>query len=288
MKNKSAGRRVLLGIFMIAGVVLFTALVFYIGSRQHIFGSRKEVVTMFKNVSGLVEGNMVRFSGVNVGTIKKIEIVSDSLVAVTLHIDKDVARFIKIDSEASIHNDGLIGTKFLSISAGSPYAQVISDGDTISSKAPYEIEQFISLLQQTGESATRITGNLENITSKINNGEGTLGMLVSDKSLHNKVSNLVTSFEHTGHNANVLTKKLVNVVDTLSVAGRNSVTITENMAEFTAKLNNENSTLGKLVADTTMAAEVDETLTTVKRAARDIEVTSCKVRNSWIMRMFSR
>jgi phospholipid/cholesterol/gamma-HCH transport system substrate-binding protein len=62
-------------------------------------------------------GNNVLFSGINVGTVSEIQLVTDTSVVVRLLI-KRRTKFIKSDAIASIGSDGLMGDKVLTISPG--------------------------------------------------------------------------------------------------------------------------------------------------------------------------
>ena len=73
---------------------------------------------VFKDVAGLQAGNNVRFSGINVGTVENISIVSDTSVRVEILIDESTRKFIKKDAVASIGSEGLMGNKILIINPG--------------------------------------------------------------------------------------------------------------------------------------------------------------------------
>jgi phospholipid/cholesterol/gamma-HCH transport system substrate-binding protein len=101
-------------------LVFFAIAIFFIGKQQNLFNPVFKVTTTFYNVSGLQVGNNVRFSGINVGIIDLIKIINDTTVQVDMLIRKDVQKFIKADSEASIGSAGIIGDKVMIISHGSP------------------------------------------------------------------------------------------------------------------------------------------------------------------------
>jgi phospholipid/cholesterol/gamma-HCH transport system substrate-binding protein len=108
-----------LGMFVVIGLAVFIVTIYFIGKCKYMFGSTVLLNAKFKNVSGLKEGNNVRFSGIDVGTVKSIEFVSDSAVVVNFIVQKEVQKFIKVDANASIGSDGLMGDKVLTISPGS-------------------------------------------------------------------------------------------------------------------------------------------------------------------------
>src|SRR5436190_2005073 len=119
METKRSPHNIRLGIFVSAGILLFTLVIYFIGSRQNMFTKTINVRGIFKDVSGLQPGNNVRFSGINVGTIDEIVIISDSLVRVDMTVKKTTQKYIKKDAVATIGSEGLMGNKVLNISPGS-------------------------------------------------------------------------------------------------------------------------------------------------------------------------
>src|ERR1700761_5989091 len=105
MKNDT-GNKIKLGIFITAGSLLFLLSIYFIGTRQHLFHRTLLVSGIFKDASGLMEGNNVRFLGLNVGVIESISILTDSTVKVDMQLDEDVQKFIKKDAQAIISSEG--------------------------------------------------------------------------------------------------------------------------------------------------------------------------------------
>ena len=83
MKTKKALR---LGIFVASAVILFIVAIYLIGSKQNLFSSTTDIHASFKDIRGLMTGNIVRFAGINIGTVKDIQLVADSSVIVTMTI----------------------------------------------------------------------------------------------------------------------------------------------------------------------------------------------------------
>ncbi|MES2811066.1 MAG: MlaD family protein [Bacteroidota bacterium] len=176
-----------LGMFVIIGFVLFMVSIYFIGKNKNIFVSTFQLKSHFKNVSGLKVGNNVRFSGINVGTVKDIEFVSDSSVVVRIAVKKEVQKFIKTDAMASIGSDGLMGDKVLSISPGTASNKIVKDNDNIASTTAIEIEDLMKSVKVTIDNAGIITGELAEFTYKMNNGNGALSKLMNDEGFANDV-----------------------------------------------------------------------------------------------------
>jgi phospholipid/cholesterol/gamma-HCH transport system substrate-binding protein len=289
MEKRDTIDKVKLGVFVIGGLVIFTVFVFYIGSNNYQFGSsgRKNFAT-FKNVMGLRHGSIIRYSGVNIGTVDEINIIGDSAVEVTMSLDVKSYRFIKRDSKARISTEGLLGNRYISISPGSEKAEAIQDGDHIAAIEPLDFDIMLSTLNETGMNTKNITGNLDNITRKIDSGEGTLGALITDKAIFYKTEKMISSFHSAGDKTNLLVIKMAVLADSLSIASNNAIHISENLVIFTGKLNNDSSSLGKAITDTSLAKRMDRALIEVTSAAEDIKLTSGKIRGNWFIRTFGK
>ena len=91
MKNTSS-QKLRLGLFVILGTVLFIVGVYLIGQRQNMFKKTFTISTYFQNVNGLQHGNNVRYSGIDIGTVKDITMVNDSTIKVEMAIDEKIIR----------------------------------------------------------------------------------------------------------------------------------------------------------------------------------------------------
>ncbi len=87
--KKDTSQNIKLGIFVILGSLLLVLTVYFIGSKKDLFQSTSKISSVFKNVSGLQIGNNVRLSGVNVGTVRGIKILTDTAIVVDMFIDEN-------------------------------------------------------------------------------------------------------------------------------------------------------------------------------------------------------
>lgn len=254
--NKESGYTWKLGMFVLIGLVLFAFTIYYVGMQKNLFGSTFRLKSNFKNVSGLEVGNNVRFSGINVGTVSEIELITDSSVVVNLLIKDDVQQFIKTDATASIGSDGLMGDKVLTISPGINSRNTVKDNDQIASKAPIDMEDVMVSIKKSVDNASIITGQIAEFSYKMNHGNGTLSKLISDeefaKSLKTTLSNLENSSNEFAH--------------------------------FTIKMNNGKGALSKLVTDEKMGKMIDSTLTNVKTGTDGLNEVIEAAKHNFLLR----
>ena len=196
MEQNKEGFKIRLGIFIIAGLALFTLAIFIIGKQKNLFDPVFKLTTKFKNVSGLQVGSAIRFSGINIGTVDNIEIINDSTVNVTMLIKKSVQKFMHADSKAGIGSEGIIGDKLIVISQGSSESKLLKNGQNIISIEPIETDAIMHSLKTTADNAAIATSEINLILGKINRGDGTLGRLIQDKSMANNIDKTLINLKN--------------------------------------------------------------------------------------------
>jgi len=181
----------MLGIFIATAIGVFIAGIYFIGQKQRLFSSTIKVTFICGDVSGLQVGNNVRFSGINVGTVSRVTIVTDSTVRVDLIIDKGTQKFIKKDAEATVGSEGLMGDKIVNIASGSAGAKEIENNDTIMCGKGSGMEQIMTQLAITSQNAARITSDIAAITDNIRQGKGTVGKLFMDTAMAGEIDQTI-------------------------------------------------------------------------------------------------
>ena len=255
MKNNTTNNYKL-GIFVLAGLSLFFVTIYFIGKSQNLFGSTINLKAKFKNVSGLKIGNNVRFSGINIGSVKDIEFESDSSVIVGIVIQQEVQKFIKTDAMSSIGSDGLMGDKILTISPGTNSKMVVKDNAFIKTTQAVEIEDIMKSVKLSADNAGIITQQLALFTYKMNNNNGALSRLMTDASF-----------------ASSLTKTLNNLENSSS-----------NFSNFTSKMNNKNGILSKLVNDKKLGQSLDSTIINLQTGTKEINETVKAAQNNFLLK----
>jgi phospholipid/cholesterol/gamma-HCH transport system substrate-binding protein len=181
--KKDTSFKIKLGIFISLGIAVFIVGIYFIGEKQQLFRSTFHLSGVFRDVAGLQAGNNVRLSGINVGTVENISIVSDTSVRVEILIDENTRKFIKKDAIASIGSEGLMGNKIIIINPGTGGKKEIENNDIVQTIQPINMDDILVSLKSSIDNTTVITSNLSKITDNVQSGKGTLGRLLTDKSL---------------------------------------------------------------------------------------------------------
>jgi len=184
-----------LGIFIFLGTVLLVVAIFLVGSKDSLFSDNIFVKSYFDNVEGLRSGAAVRLNGLNVGSVSDVRLLdmTQYRVEVTMRINRDVQQFIRLDSEAAIETEGIIGSKIVIITPGSKENATIADGGVIMSQTAVNMNQIIAETQDIMVYMKDLTKEFSEVLGKVNKGEGTIGKLVNDDELYFETVSIVQS-----------------------------------------------------------------------------------------------
>jgi len=166
------------GLFMGIGIFLMFLIVFSIGD-FYVFEKGYHVNVIFDFVNGVTEDAPVRLAGVHVGEVKTIDIYYDDENGKTrVRLDIWVKSNVRIeeDAVARINTLGLLGEQYLEISPGT-VDRFLEEGDTLVGRNPLNVGVQ---MDRMGE----LVGSAAEIFKRAENGEGTLGKLLSDDELY--------------------------------------------------------------------------------------------------------
>ncbi len=246
--EKTTSQKIRLAIFVILGLLLFILCIYFIGSKRQMFGNTDHLKATFTNVGGLQLGNNVRYSGINVGTVRGIEMVNDSTINVDMIIDKAMLPHIKKNAIATIGSDGLVGSMIINIVPGKDTAPAVQPGDFIQSFNRVRTDDILNTLNITNQNAALLTTDLLKITKEITQGKGTVGILLNDSILANDI-------KKTMHYLKITTQGTSESVANLKV--------------LIVSLNEKNNVIGVL-RDTAVASKIKKVVVNLNETSEGI------------------
>ena len=246
--EKTDSEKIKLGIFVIAGLMIFILVVYFVGNKQKMFGSTDHITAVFSNVNGLQLGNNVRYSGINIGTVRGIEMINDTTINVDLIIDKSMFPHIKKDALASIGSDGLVGSMVINIAPGKGNQQSIQPGDVIQSANRIRTDDLLNTLSVTNKNAALLTADLLKITKEITQGKGSLGTLLNDT---------------------IMASDLKQTMNYLKMTSKGTTEIVDNLNKTVMALGDKNSVIGVL-NDPVTAQKIRTIVTNLDQSSQEI------------------
>lgn len=139
------------GAFVIVGILLFALGLFLIGNRRMMFADTIEIYAEFSRVSGLQNGATVRVAGLDAGEVETIHLPTSpsGRFRIKLRVREDMHALIRLDSVASIQNDGLVGNKFVQVEAGTDASPQVPPRGTIQSREPFDLADMLERVNET-------------------------------------------------------------------------------------------------------------------------------------------
>lgn len=229
MNETSNKRAVVVGLFVLLGLGFLTAGILMIGNIKGTFTKKMKVSAIFQDVNGLQTGNNVWFSGVKIGTVKKVDFFGRSKVKVVLNVDRNAQQYIRKDAKVKISTDGFIGNKIVVIYGGSATIPSVGEDDTLSVEKALSTEEIMSTFQENNKNVLEITNDIKAISHKMARGEGTIGKFLNDETVYRDISTTTASLQ----NASAKAQKMMT-----------------SLADFSSKLNKKGSLANDLATDT--------------------------------------
>lgn len=287
MKTRYVG----LGIFVVAGTVLFALAIFLIGNQHSFFAKHIELYTEFKNLNGLAKGAKVRVGGFDAGEVQDISVPGSPSAGfrLKLQLDEQVRGLVRTDSVATIVTEGVVGDKFLLIGPGSPnspeaapfselqstetsdIADLIQKSTTLVSNASGTMKVVADKMTAALDSVTTTVDNANDLVVGLKQGRGTIGMLLRDEKT-----------------ATDIRQALANVRDATSSLNHASEQADALISDFQsrglpAKAEGITAKADAIISDLqsrNFGEKLDQTMDTVHSAAHNIDATTQQLRET--------
>lgn len=307
--NESPNRRgVLVGFFVLLGIIFFVAGILMVGNLHETFKNKMEVVSLFDDVNGLQKGNNVWFSGVKIGTVSSLHFYGKSQVEVRIKIDTKTQQYIRRDAMVKISSDGIIGNKILIIYGGTATSQMIQEGDTLGVEKTFSTEDMINTLQENNKNFLTITEDFKVISKGLVAGEGTIGKLLKDDAVYANINATTASLQLASAKAQALVASLATFSANLNKKGtlanelttdtvifnsvKTSVLQLQQMADtasaFIADLkmagSNPNSTIGVLLRDEASGTRIKETIKNLESSSLKLDEDLKAAQSSFLLK----
>lgn len=248
--EKTNTEKIRLGVFVLAGITIFIIAIYFIGNKQNMFGKTTPISAIFNNVNGLQLGNNVRYAGINIGIVKNIEMINDTMIKVDMAIETKILPHIKKDAIAAISSDGLVGNMIINIIPGKVVAAPIQPNDVIQSFNKVRTEDMLKTLSITNENAAILTANLIKITRDISEGKGTVGLLLNDTQIAND---------------------LKETMRYLKMTSQGTTESIQNLNKLITSLNQKENVIG-VVNDTAVANKIKSIVINLEKSSKKIDV----------------
>lgn len=169
MDNTLTFRKTAAGLFFILGLILIGVSVFFIGIDRGMTKPKFQVIVLFNEVGGLIEGAPIRISGINVGVVRGVDFLQEPIegrsLKVTLNIYKRFEYQFSKCSRVSIRTEGVLGQKLIEISED--HSRKAFDMTLpIIGEDPLEVADMAAVITRTARSLQNTTHEVDDVLAE--------------------------------------------------------------------------------------------------------------------------
>jgi phospholipid/cholesterol/gamma-HCH transport system substrate-binding protein len=248
------------GSMIIVAILILTLAMYKLGQAANLFSSRYELVTFLPDVAGLRQGGSVTIAGQLAGVVKEIELLpvdADTTrnVKIVFEINEDLRQQVRADSRARLRTMGLLGDKVLAVSVGTPRYSTLTEGDTVPSEPALDYEVVVAQAAGAVDDVVALTRDLRSLTGGIVRGEGTVGQLVTNRSLYDQLTSTMARMNATLTRIQNSQGTLGRLIDDPRMYNQ-LVAVLRSADSLFVSINSSQGTFGKLIRDTTLYANM--------------------------------
>jgi phospholipid/cholesterol/gamma-HCH transport system substrate-binding protein len=220
------------GIFIIAGTLLFAAGIFLIGNRHEAFTRHVLLYTEFADLDGVTVGSKVQVAGMDAGQVTKIDVPRSPTgrFRVQMKVDEQLHGLVRSDSVVTVDTEGVVGNTFLTIHPGSPnaatamaesvlqskppisMADLVTDGVGVMNDADAAIKQVGGKLDTALDGVNGAVGSANDLLAGLKEGRGPAGMLLRDEKMASQIRDTMSNVQSTTSNLNEASGRVNSLV----------------------------------------------------------------------------
>lgn len=289
MKISKEIKVALLGI--VAVVILYFGFMFLKGS--DIFSDTNTYYVVYDNVEGLAPSNPVLLNGIQVGTVREMELKTE--LGNQIQVELEVQKAIQLGDStiAALANSGFLGSKAIVLYPGNS-TELYDGGERLIAYKESSITDIIStktvpVIDKVDTTLARVNrlldseakGNLQEILANTSETTEAINSILranqeNINQITANISALTASLRQTERNINRLALNMADITDTLKQLELNQLVRNANsaVAELDAaatKLNSNEGSLGRMINDETMYENLTSSTAALNSLLRDIQ-----------------
>lgn len=248
IKKQLMWAKLKIGIVISLALITLLITVVFTGDIANIISKKELLKIDIIDVGGLRKGSPVWFAGIEVGSVKSIDLSPQYGTVVTISVNRDVLGYLKKDSHATVLTMGLLGDKYVELSSGSPTAPALLPGEMLAGAPETGVQDMVATVAVLLKKMDDVVGQLGKLLATIGEGQGTVSQLLKDPALYN---NLKDASKRISEMTAAMQKGKGSMGKFLSddLLYNRLLAASESMEKFGSKLNKDQGTLNRLVED---------------------------------------
>jgi phospholipid/cholesterol/gamma-HCH transport system substrate-binding protein len=265
------------GVIVLVSSLILVFLLFLLTSASglSIFSKKLIVTTYFENAAGLKQGASVNLQGVTIGTVEQVTITSDPArkltpVKVVMKLDGKYQDELREDSKASLTTVGVLGDTVVNVNSQNAVGAPLRDGDELHTLETPNIQDVVKASQGTIEQLNVILAKLNAVVDNIQAGKGTIGQLINNRDLFDKLDRTLTDLNTLEENLNAGKGSAGKFLTDDTLYNKLNDT-TDKLDLIATDLQNGRGSAGKFLKDDAIYTDLNSTLTRTNALLDDVQ-----------------
>ncbi|MGD1092778.1 MAG: MlaD family protein [Bryobacteraceae bacterium] len=265
------------GIMAIVALSILGWLIFLLTGTNGLFKSKSDLFAYVGDSSDIAEGAPVRLNGIVVGQVRSVALSGSNdprrVVKIDMQVDNEYLPSIPVDSKSQVAQSNLLSTRYMNITKGSS-SQTVQPGAELTSGTSPALEDLFQQGDTTLSALQDTIKKLDGIIDAIQVGHGTIGKLLADETLYNRILDLANEGD-----------KLVGTLNSTVTSDQNTIgkvlhdnnALYNNVQDSLARvktlvddIDHGPGVIGKLVQDPALYDDTRNTIADVRQVLADI------------------
>jgi phospholipid/cholesterol/gamma-HCH transport system substrate-binding protein len=260
------------GLMAVVAVIVLGMLVYLLTGTKKLFVQKAVLYTYMDDAAALAVGAPVRLNGILIGNVVEVALSGQAgprrTVRIGMSVDASALGSIPVDSEAAISAENVLGTKYINIEIGRSPDRVRGGGE-LPSKDVSEFEEVVQSGYDVMISARALLKRIDGVVASLEDGKGTIGQLLVDKTLYERLNSAVSEVQ----------KVAAAVTSGQGTVGRllrdeslyNDLrTAVRRLDDLLTGIQEGQGTAGRLVKDPALYDDARKTLAELRRLVEDL------------------
>lgn len=239
------------GLTVIFASIALIVLIFLMTGSTGLFTHKIALYAYFDNASGLRVGAPVRLQGVDMGNVDSIRVVPNhglTPVKVVLRVSTKYENGIRTDSTAELSTQGVLGETFVDIDSRGAHGPPATNGTVLRIHEQPDLTDVVRASQSTLQNVQALLQRVDNIVSFIQSGQGSIGKLIYDEALYNRLNTTLTELQKVASAVSQGQGSLGKLIVSDDLYNRANTTV-DKLNAILDQVNSGQGTAGKFIKD---------------------------------------
>lgn len=262
------------GLVVVVGSVTLAILILLMSGTGGWFTRKIILSSYFDNAGGLTVGAPVRLQGVDIGNVKSIAVVANPTkrltpVKVTMKVSTKYLASLREDSLTTLSTAGVLGETYVDIDSSLAKGPEVKNEDVLQTRETPDMQDVVRASQGTLQNMDALLKRLDRIVAFVESGQGSIGKVIYDPSLYNRLNATVEQFQGLVNDVSNGNGSLGKLVVSDELYRNANATITK-LNAIIDQLNAGEGSAGKFLKDPSLYNNANSTIANVKKITDDV------------------